>query len=119
MGVEGCDGSLADEARPPGERTPFSFRFMREGVDAAATREDPDVRGEFSTPAWGVYEYTSRGTVDRDPPDCVRRSPHWRTVDHRRCAHPDHHPDIRRQAVSGPRLFRLPRQHGQPDRPSR
>ena len=40
--------------------------FIREGFDAAATREQPDVRGEFSTTESGVYEYTSRGTIDRD-----------------------------------------------------
>ena len=39
--------------------------FIREGFDAAATREEPDVRSEFSTAEWGVYEYTSRGTMDR------------------------------------------------------
>ena len=39
--------------------------FTREGFDAAATREEPDVRSEFSTEDWGVYEYTSRGTMDR------------------------------------------------------
>lgn len=38
--------------------------FIREGFDAAATREQPEVRGEFGTADWGVYEYTSRGTVD-------------------------------------------------------
>jgi hypothetical protein len=38
--------------------------FIRAGFDAAATRERPDVRGEFSTTESGVYEYTSRGTID-------------------------------------------------------
>ena len=40
--------------------------FIREGFDAAATRNEPEVRNEFSSPQWGVYEYTSRGTVDRN-----------------------------------------------------
>jgi hypothetical protein len=40
--------------------------FIREGFDAAATREEPDVRDTFSTTESGVYEYTSRGTIDRD-----------------------------------------------------
>jgi hypothetical protein len=40
--------------------------FIREGFDAAATRDEPDVRNEFSTSEWGVYEYTSRGTIDRN-----------------------------------------------------
>lgn len=40
--------------------------FIRDGFGAAATREQPDVRGEFSTAESGVYEYTSRGTIDRD-----------------------------------------------------
>lgn len=39
--------------------------FIREGFDAAAIRDAPHVRSEFSTSNWGVYEYTSRGTVDR------------------------------------------------------
>lgn len=40
--------------------------FIRDGFDAAATREEPDVRGRFSTAESGVYEYTSRGTIDRE-----------------------------------------------------
>jgi hypothetical protein len=39
--------------------------FIREGFDAAAARDEPDVRSEFSTAELGVYEYTSRGKVDR------------------------------------------------------
>lgn len=42
------------------------INFIREEFDAAATRQEPDVRGEFSTAECGVYQYTSRGTVDRD-----------------------------------------------------
>ncbi len=40
--------------------------FIREGFDAAATRDEPEVRNAFSTTEWGVYEYTSRGTVNRN-----------------------------------------------------
>lgn len=40
--------------------------FIREGFGAAVTRDQPDVRSEFSTAEWGVYEYTSRGTMDRE-----------------------------------------------------
>jgi hypothetical protein len=42
------------------------IRFIREGFDAAATRQEPEVRSEFSTADWGVYEYTSRGTINPD-----------------------------------------------------
>jgi hypothetical protein len=38
--------------------------FMRSGFDAAAKREEADVRNEFATDEWGVFEYTSRGIID-------------------------------------------------------
>lgn len=38
--------------------------FMRSGFDAAAQRQEADVRNEFATDAWGVFEYTSRGVID-------------------------------------------------------
>ena len=37
--------------------------FMRSGFTAGTERE-PDVRNEFATDEWGVFEYTSRGVID-------------------------------------------------------
>jgi hypothetical protein len=51
------------------------IRFIREGFNAAATRQEPEVRSEFSTADWGVYEYTSRGTINPDPRGHLRRTP--------------------------------------------
>jgi len=39
-------------------------RFMQSGFGAAAEREEADVRNEFATDEWGVFEYTSRGVID-------------------------------------------------------
>jgi ketosteroid isomerase-like protein len=52
---------------PPG--TTFRGRaeivgFMRGGFGASAEREEADVRNEFATDEWGVFEYTSRGVID-------------------------------------------------------
>jgi hypothetical protein len=52
---------------PPGTtfRGPAEIaRFMQGGFNAAAEREEADVRNEFSTDEWGVFEYTSRGVID-------------------------------------------------------
>jgi hypothetical protein len=38
--------------------------FMKSGFGAAAEREEADVRNEFATDEWGVFEYTSRGVID-------------------------------------------------------
>jgi hypothetical protein len=37
---------------------------MRGGFGASAERAAPDVRNEFATDEWGVFEYTSRGVID-------------------------------------------------------
>lgn len=54
---------------PPG--TTFHGRdeivqFIRSGFSAATDREEADVRSEFATDEWGVYEYTSRGIIDAE-----------------------------------------------------
>jgi ketosteroid isomerase-like protein len=52
---------------PPGTtfRGPAEIvKFMRSGFGAAADREEADVRNEFATDEWGVFEYTSRGVID-------------------------------------------------------
>lgn len=38
--------------------------FIRSGLDAAAERQAADIRNEFATSEWGVFEYTSRGVID-------------------------------------------------------
>lgn len=40
--------------------------FLQGGWVAAASREGTEVRNEFATDEWGVFEYTSRGTIDAD-----------------------------------------------------
>lgn len=48
---------------PPGTtfRGPAEIAaFMKSGFGAAAEREEADVRNEFATSEWGVFEYTSR-----------------------------------------------------------
>jgi hypothetical protein len=52
---------------PPGTtfRGPVEIAaFMKSGFGAAAEREEADVRNEFATDEWGVFEYTSRGVID-------------------------------------------------------
>ena len=41
-------------------------KFMQSGLGAAAEREQADVRNEFATDEWGVFEYTSRGVIDAE-----------------------------------------------------
>ena len=40
--------------------------FLTEGLGASMTREKPDVRSEFGTDKWGVFEYVSRGKFSKD-----------------------------------------------------
>jgi hypothetical protein len=52
---------------PPGTtfRGPAEIAaFMKSGFGAAAERQEADVRNEFATSEWGVFEYTSRGVID-------------------------------------------------------
>lgn len=52
---------------PPGTvfRGPAEIAaFMKSGFSAAAERQEADVRNEFATSEWGVFEYTSRGVID-------------------------------------------------------
>lgn len=52
---------------PPGTvfRGPAEIaEFMKSGFGAAAERQEADVRNEFATSEWGVFEYTSRGVID-------------------------------------------------------
>lgn len=52
---------------PPGTefRGPAEIAvFMKSGFGAAAERQEADVRNEFATSEWGVFEYTSRGIID-------------------------------------------------------
>jgi hypothetical protein len=52
---------------PPGTtfRGPAEIiTFMQSGFGSAAEREKADVRNEFATDEWGVFEYTSRGIID-------------------------------------------------------
>jgi hypothetical protein len=52
---------------PPGTvfRGPAEIAaFMKSGFSAAAERKEADVRNEFATSEWGVFEYTSRGVID-------------------------------------------------------
>jgi hypothetical protein len=54
---------------PPGTafRGPAEIvTFMQSGFGAAAEREKADVRNEFATDEWGVFEYTSRGVIDAE-----------------------------------------------------
>ncbi len=41
-------------------------RFLTEGLGASMTREKPDVKAEFGTDEWGVFEYVSRGRFSKD-----------------------------------------------------
>lgn len=41
-------------------------QFLTEGLGAAMTREKPDVKAEFGTDEWGVFEYVSRGRFSKD-----------------------------------------------------
>jgi ketosteroid isomerase-like protein len=52
---------------PPGTefRGPAEIAaFMKSGFGAAAERQEADIRNEFATSEWGVFEYTSRGVID-------------------------------------------------------
>jgi hypothetical protein len=41
-------------------------RFMRSGLSAAAARDESDLRNEFATDEWGVFDYTSRSVIDAE-----------------------------------------------------
>jgi hypothetical protein len=41
-------------------------QFLQGGLGASMIREKPDVKAEFGTDEWGVFEYVSRGRVGKD-----------------------------------------------------
>ena len=42
------------------------LQFFQSGLGASLTREKPDVKAEFATDEWGVFEYVSRGKVSKE-----------------------------------------------------
>jgi hypothetical protein len=59
-----CEWTLVTSART--FRGAELHEFLRRGFDAAQTRERPDVKTEFATGEWGVFEYVSRGTIGKE-----------------------------------------------------
>jgi hypothetical protein len=59
-----CEWTLVTSART--FRGTDLREFLRRGFDAAQSREDPDVRADFATGEWGVFEYVSRGTISKE-----------------------------------------------------
>jgi hypothetical protein len=42
------------------------LQFFQSGFGASLTREKPDIKAEFGTDEWGVFEYVSRGRVSKE-----------------------------------------------------
>ncbi|HUB08898.1 MAG TPA: nuclear transport factor 2 family protein [Myxococcales bacterium] len=64
-------------------RGALEIRLFLESGLGAADRDKPEIRGEFASGDWGLFEYTSRGIINKGVnrfsavtnPKAVRRSP--------------------------------------------